>query len=239
MAKGDVERIVRTGLVFFLLSAATMVVPLAVYLDIVVLGQVISETGFTELCQEVLILASSLLFIVAAVRRPEQRGFLVLVAGCFAWMFFREMDYFLGLICRDFWQVPAGITALVSVGLAVRWRKTILPAMAEAAGSLSFVFIQCGMVMVVAFSRVFGTGTLWRRVMDAGMEWYAPPADVFRQAIDQAGVEWYVASFVKNIIQEGLELLGYVFILFGSILFYRQIMAVTESRSGHRAPSSR
>ena len=54
-------------------------------------------------------------------------------------------------------------------------------------------------MVVVVFSRVFATGSLWQIIMKDN----------------------YLVYY-KDVIQEGLETLGYSLILFGSIMFYLQ-----------------
>ena len=60
-----------------------------------------------------------------------------------------------------------------------------------------FAYITIGLMIVLLFSRIFGSGFVWREIM----------ADNY-------------ATVYKAIIQEGVELLGYTFIFYRSILFW-------------------
>ena len=63
----------------------------------------------------------------------------------------------------------------------------------------SFTCVAVGLLITILFSRLFGTGQLWQAVM----------GEDYR-------------SLYKSIIQEGLELLGYVLICFGWARIYRK-----------------
>jgi hypothetical protein len=63
-------------------------------------------------------------------------------------------------------------------------------------GSKSWIYVTIGLLIVLVLSRLFGSGWLiWNAVMGEG----------------------YRAEY-KAIIQEGLELFGYIFIFYGSWL---------------------
>ncbi|MCD8512245.1 MAG: hypothetical protein LRY63_01620 [Nitrincola sp.] len=118
-------------------------------------------------------------------------------------MLIRELDNIFDLIEHGFWKYPVTGVVLISFILAGIFRSTVLPAMAEASRSHPFAYILTGLAVVLFFSRVFGTGSLWAAVLDSGAGVVAP-------------------ALVKNAVQEGLELLGYLIILYGSVLFARQ-----------------
>lgn len=185
------------------MAFGTLYVPLAVYLDVVVFGHGMPEIGVTEISQAVLILASAILFMIQAVRLPDQRGLMVLVAGAFLWAWIRELDFLFDAIRSGFWKYPATLVVVAALLLAARSKKTILPSMVQASRSVPFAFIQSGLAILLFFSRVFGTRDFWAAVMANG-----------------AGVE--ATSLLKNSVQEGTELLGYILIFYGSVLFFRQ-----------------
>ena len=202
MMDARVVTIARTAADLTVLTAISFVAPLAAYLDVEVLHDGLTEISVTEISQSILLLLSTLLFCLEAKRRPYARGFLVLVAGFFACMFIREQDYFLDLILREGWLFLAVPTAVVSVGLAVVWRKSVLTPMAAFTRTRSCVFIVAGLVIVIVFSRIFGSGhILWAGIMGS----------------DYKGL-------YKTVIQEGLELFGYGFIFFGSLLLNQEVM---------------
>lgn len=199
--KGTMRDILRAGIGFALLAFGTLYVPLAVYLDVVVLGHGMPEIGVTEISQEILIFLSATLFVVAAIRERAQRGFLFLVAGAFYWAFVRELDFVFDQVSPGFWKIPATGVVVAAFLLALRWRETILPAMAGAIRSVPFAFIQAGLAILLFFSRVFGTGVFWEVIMEVGENRTPSP-------------------LLKNSVQEGTELLGYILIFYGSVLFH-------------------
>lgn len=80
--------------------------------------------------------------------------------------------------------------------------------MASATRSHAFVFIFLGLAIVLAFSRVFGTTALWQAVL----------ADVT------------MAKAVKNTVQEGLELLGYLLIFRGTLGYLQETGQAQEEK---------
>ncbi|UTW12739.1 hypothetical protein [Marinobacterium rhizophilum] len=183
---------------FVALVIAMLWVPLAVSLDTGLFNGEVSETSVTELSQEALLLSSSVLFWILSARRPFGRGFYTLVAGFFSCLFIREQDAAFDQISHGFWVYPALLVAILTLILAAFQRKTIMPAMAAATHSVPFTHILIGLAILLFFSRVLGTGSVWELVLPA-------PHD----------------SLAKNIVQEGLELLGYILIFYGTLLFRR------------------
>ena len=184
----------------FIVQAGLMVaVPAIVMIDTLVIGNGITEIAITEVTQEVLILASAILFGIGAWQRPKSRGFLVLVTGLFGCMFIRECDFIFNRIATGFWVYPAILLAAVALLISFCLRDTIASAMVDYVRKKFFAYITIGLLIVLVFSRIFGTGHLWKAVMSDNYDW-----------------------MYKTIIQEGLELLGYMLIFYGSVLFHFQ-----------------
>jgi len=182
-----------------LLAAATVAVPLIVYTDSIIIGNGVSEYSITEVMQDALILLSMILFWNEAWRCSQSRGFLMLVGGFFACMFIRELDFLFDMVHHGFWLYPALLTALVCMAYTMTCRKTVLGPMAAYADTKSGVYVYVGLLIVVLFSRIFGSGRLiWIDIMGSD----------------------YKGEY-KTIIQEGLELFGYVFVFYGSCLLPR------------------
>jgi hypothetical protein len=197
--ENDKIKILRSIAEFLFLTVLTVAVPLIVFVDSRILCDGVSELSITEITQEALILFSAILFWVEAWRRPQARGFLVLVGGFFACMFIRELDSLFDLIHPEFWVYPACLTTIISITYASNFRNTILSSMAAYTGAKSCIYISVGLLVVMVFSRLFGNGQLlWINIMGA----------------DYKGM-------YKTIIQEGLELFGYMFIFYGSCLLHR------------------
>lgn len=182
---------------FFLLALLALVPFIAVYLDIVVIGHRIGEVSVTEIAQEALLLLTVLVFLYSAWRQPASRGFLVLVAGFFAAAFIRELDGFLDEVWHGFWVWPAMLVSLTSISYAaIRCRDTVFQPMADFIDTKPYYFIVMGLIVLLVFSRTFGSGNmLWNDLLGS-----------------------YAFKF-KTVVQEGLELFGYLFIAYGAYNF--------------------
>jgi hypothetical protein len=180
-----------------MLVLALAAVPVVVLLDTTVLGTHMSEHSLTELLQGMLIGLSALAFGWSAARISSSRGYLALVAGLFGWMFLRENDAVFDMIVHGFWQVPATAVLLTGAGIAWLHRQRVLPAFLAHAETRQSTYVFVGIILLVVFSRLFGTGSLWQGVMG----------------------DAYHPTF-KSAIQEGLELMSYVLIAYGALASY-------------------
>lgn len=192
---------------FFAIIALLLVAPLALYLDLAVLKNDVGEISVTELTQEGFVLLSMLMFARAAKTTPSSRGFYLLVSGFFACILIRELDQFLDYIWHGFWQIPAAITAATCIGMAMtRYKDSVLEPMAAYTRSREYVFMVGGVLLLLVFSRVFGSGhLLWEHIMGDNYD--------------------YV---LKSALQEGLELLGYSWMTYGA---YRHCICAQRSTS--------
>ena len=180
----------------FALAILMLLIPLFMFLDITVLKNGMSELSITEFMQEFYIFVTALIFFSASAKHPESKGLFILIAGLFGAMFIREGDYYLDYIVHGFWQYPVMILFAFTGYSAYKHRKNIRLTIERYIDTKEFTFIIIGFLITIAFSRVFGTGKIWRPIMGDG----------------------YLHLY-KTAIQEGLELLGYTLIFYGSILF--------------------
>ncbi|HLV77211.1 MAG TPA: hypothetical protein VKY53_04715 [Marinobacter sp.] len=185
---------------FLLLGALVLMVPAVVYFDVAVLGNSVGEISATEIAQELLVLMTAAIFGYKAFREPRSRGFLVLVAGFFSVILIRELDSFLDAVVHGFWVWPATAAALSAIFMAkVPFKGTVLRPMADYVGTKPYYFMVIGLVTLLFFSRVFGSGNLlWGHLLG----------------------DAYTSGF-KAGLQEGLELLGYILIGYSAVLFSR------------------
>ena len=199
--QAELRRILAAAGEFLLVSFALMIVPLWLFVDMRIVGGSLGETSFTEVTQSVLLLSCVVLFGRRAITLPSQRGFLVLVSGFILCMLIREQDQLLDPISHGFWVIPALVAAGAAIGYALSpgRRETILPAMVRYIGTHSYYYMFFGLMMVLVFSRVFGSGAL---------VWEAAMGDQYNREI-------------KTVIQEGLELFGYVLMAFSAWFFFR------------------
>jgi len=179
---------------FILLALVVSIVPLTIYLDIQVLSDRLGESSLTEMTQAACLFVVTLLHAYTAWRDPVQRGFRILVSGFFLTMLIREHDYLFDLISHGWWKYPALAVTATSILLATRFRRGLFEAMAAFTQQRGYQPLMIGLVVVLVFSRIFGTGNLWQLVMQ----------------------EDYL-NLYKAMIQEGLELFGYLLILVGSL----------------------
>ncbi|MFN3409992.1 MAG: hypothetical protein ACK45B_13415 [Limisphaerales bacterium] len=159
----------------------------------------VGEASLTEISQAVLLLGATALCWLRAWQQPAARGFALLVGGFFACMLIRELDGWLDGVWHGFWLWPALLTAGASIaGAAFRCRDSIWPPMAAFIGTRSFYHISFGLLTLLVFSRIFGSGKLWAELM---------------------GTDY--GRLFKAALQEGLELYGYVFLFYGVCWFLR------------------
>jgi len=181
-----------------LLALCMLAVPVAIVIDVLVFDHGVKEISVTEFSQSGLLFLSAVFVGQAAWRQSESRGFLVLVTGLFAAMLIREADKFLDLIAQGFWVYPAIVVTIAAVAISIPYRAAIIPSMVKFSFTRPFAYLVIGLLLVILFSRAFGTGWFWSKVMGEDYQ-----------------------RLYKTIIQEGLELLGYILIFFGSFLTYR------------------
>ena len=180
-----------------LMTLVGITVPAIVYLDMLVIFEMMSERSLTEGSQLVLLALTATLFAFGAARLPQARGYLVAMATLVTVMCIRESDGLLDKISQGFWVYPALLVALGG-GLMI-WlnRRTISAGFMQHYASRYGMLVLMGFFVLIVFSRSFGSGDLWRAIM---AENYTPQ--------------------IKGAIQEGLELLGYAIVAIGTVGSY-------------------
>lgn len=173
-----------------------ILVPSVVALDVIYFGTAVDESSATEHVQEALILMSSLIYAWAAYKRPKNRGALILIAGLFGCMFIREHDVVFDRIQHGAWVYPAWTLAIFSMWLASRYKHTIRPTVLRFRKQAFFAYLSLGFFILIGFSRIFGTGSLWDEV-----------------------VPGFTDGRIKTAVQEGLELLGYTLIFYSAVVY--------------------
>lgn len=182
---------------FLALTILMLLIPFFISVDITILKNGLSETSITELMQEFFIFISAIIFYKVSSREVESKGLFILISGLFIIMFIREADYYLDTIFHGFWKVPALIILITTLYYALKNKSTILQPLLTYSQTKKFTYIFIGFLIIIIFSRVFGTGSLWSNIM---------------------GDDYH--HLYKTVIQEGLELFGYSFVFYGSMLFY-------------------
>ncbi len=153
------------------------------------------ETSPTELIQTLLLAVTSGLFFLEAFRRAQLRHALVLVGGFFGCMLIREQDHFLDFIQHGCWVYPALALAGGCIIYACTNIRSALSGLERFVRWKHFPMLLIGLVIVLAYSRLFGMGALWRLMMGDSFVYTA-----------------------KSAMEESSELLGYLFIFVSAVL---------------------
>jgi len=182
---------------FFILLLLVLIPILTIFIDLVILENNVREISLTEITQELFLFITLLIYWYGAWKKEQIRGFLVLVAGFFTTLFIRELDVFFDTISHGFWIYVAITIAVTSIFYAYFFAKgTNLKSFFNFLDTKTYFLLLLGMIILMIFSRIFGSGNLlWSYLL--------PEEYLF---------------IVKTALQEGLELLGYSFILYGSVL---------------------
>jgi len=154
-----------------------------------------TETGPTELFQSAALAMSSGLFFLEAKRKPSLSGALVLVGGFIGCMCIREQDYYLDFIHHGCWVWPAVALALGCIGFACTRLRATIAGLERFVRWKYFPFLLIGLVIALAYSRLFGMRVLWEMLLGENFIYSA-----------------------KCAMEESSELLGYLFILVSGIL---------------------
>lgn len=181
---------------FILISLLSAGVITIINIDYFFLENNLSEQSLTEVFQQLLLLASVAIFSWSAYKEEESRTFFILVAGFFGCMFLRELDYYFDMIVHGFWFYPTILLAISVIIYSIKNDEFLLSSVRSFSQSKAYFNILIGLVIIMIFSRLFGSGTLWKEVMNEDYH-----------------------HIYKTIIQEGLELFGYLFLFIGS--FYQ------------------
>ena len=154
-----------------------------------------AEVSPTEFLQTGALIASTALFFREALRRPDMSRALVLVGGFIGCMLIREQDYFLDPICHGCWKWPALALAGSCILYALRRPAEAVAQLARFVRWRWFPVLLTGLVIVLAYSRLFGMGLVWRGMLSTEC--------------------WHLA---KTAMEESAELLGYLLVTFSAVL---------------------
>ena len=155
---------------------------------------------FTELFQQLLLLATVVIFIWSATKVKESRTLFILVSGFFGCMFLRELDYYFDIIAHGFWFYPTILLASSVVIYSMKHTTYLISSARSFSQTNAYFNILVGLVIILVFSRLFGSGLLWKTIMNDDYH-----------------------HLYKHVIQEGLELFGYMFLFIGSFHQFRSV----------------
>lgn len=179
-------------IIFF--SLAVMVAVLCLHVDVNILKDGLSETSFTEVAQESILLIIVVIHLVRARKDSAMRQCNVLIAGFFLAMLIRELDAVFDLIRHGSWVWFALLVSVASIVYAVRNPARIARQLIAYASTPSYGVMVSGLLAILIFSRLFGMSMLWHSILQEGY-----------------------ARIVKNMVEEGVELFGYILCLGASV----------------------
>lgn len=192
--------------IFAALFLILMVAP--IYIDVAWMNDALHETSLTETTQEALLAIVAVLFFAAAYQRPEQRGALTLIGGFYSCMLIRELDFLFDIIHHGSWVWFSLAVTAGCLAVAIRSPKRTLQGLANLLQNRSWPVMASGFLVVLVFSRLFGTHYLWEHMMMDGYN-----------------------RVVKNMAEEGTELLGYSLCTLASVRYLWQTRPVTAAVS--------
>lgn len=168
-------------------------------------GGKFSENSYTEWAQVgILALVNLVIFWTGRISKSH-RVIIAGLQGFFLMSLIREFDYYLDTFVFDgAWQLFAFSVLAATIVVLFKRREEILFA-SKVFNTSAFGLISSGVLITFVFSRLYGRTTFWQAVME----------------------EQYFRS-VKNVSEEGIELLGYSIILIGCIELFRILINPEE-----------
>lgn len=198
--KANTKFVLKEFLRFVIYGIITILLLLLVFgvthLDFVQNGN-IPENAITEILQEILIFISAGIFAYLAYK--ENTKGLWLVAGFLSCMFIRELDILFDMIFHGAWKYIAIPLAVFFIILALQSGiQPVIDDMACFMKKKSYPFLVISLLLLLLFvSRIFGSIHLVELVSPKNCQ-YA----------------------MKNFMEEGLELFGYLLLFIISCFYY-------------------
>ncbi|MBU5378901.1 hypothetical protein [Pantoea septica] len=171
---------------FLFATLFLMLMMSSIYIDVNWMNDAMHETSITETLQEVMLASVAAMFFWSAHRRPDQRGALILIGGFYSCMLIRELDFVFDVVEHGSRVWFALATAAACLAMALRSPRSTLDGLVAFVTDRCWLMTVSGMLIVLVFSRLFGMHQLWQHLMLDGYN-----------------------RVVKNIAEEGTELLGY------------------------------
>lgn len=205
--------IIRNELLIFLVNAAFISLMIGlVYVDVVWMNDGLHENSFTEVAQEVMLAGIMLLCFYRAATFPQLRGSLTLIGGFYGCMLIREMDFLFDELHHGSWVWFALAMTFSCLLVALRRPTRTIEGLSALLQHRAWPMMAAGLLTILVFSRLFGMNVLWRHLM---------PGDYHH--------------VVKNMAEEGSELMGYSLCLLSSLrylLFFprRAVVLATETQ---------
>jgi hypothetical protein len=154
------------------------------------------ESSWTEWTQTALLGTTLALALYSSVFMSALQSTAILLVGLSAASLIREQDYLLDHVHPLAWESLVVLVTLPVLLLSWQRRERLTAELRVYTGTYAFGILVAALITTYVFSRLFGTGAFWREVMG---EAYVP--------------------IVKTVVQEGLELYGYLLFAVATIEF--------------------
>lgn len=175
-----------------------------------------SEYSLTELLQSLFVLVSAFLFLYAFYLKQNLKPISLSLFALMLMMFVRESDIYLDEFVFDgAWQTIVSFIILFMGTYLWKRRASISQAAIHFSQLSSNGLLICGLVVTLVFSRLMGRGSFWQSVL---------------------GDDYVYLRRVKNIVEEGTELLGYSLILFAAMEL--TLYCLAQRKDQRKAPLS-
>lgn len=192
----------------FLLQSVFLAVLLGlIFIDVHWLHNFVYETSLTEIAQESMLAVISSSFFIAARRQAAYRPAWALIGGFFLCMLIREMDFAFDLLWHGAWVWFALAVTLVCLAFGVRHRAAALRGLVHFVSHPNYGMMCAGLLCILVFSRLFGMHVLWQELMLDGYN-----------------------RVVKNMVEEGCELVGYGFCLMATLGYMKGAIATDPDK---------
>lgn len=197
--------LIKPALQFIVSSLFGLIAVLCVFIDINVFHNNLSEISVTEIVQESVLFAIVAIHLWLARSTTQQRQCNILIAGFFMSMLIRELDGLFDLISHGCWVWFALSAALIAIICVIPQRANIIDQLAGYAKKPCWGIMMSGLIFVLVFSRLFGMGSLWHHILQDGY-----------------------LRLVKNMVEEGCELFGYLLCLMATLSWVSEKNANTQ-----------
>jgi len=188
--------LLKPALQFIITSVFALIAVLCLFVDVNVLHNGLSEISVTEIVQESVLLTIVVIHLWLARKNAELRQCNILIAGFFMTMLIRELDALFDLISHGSWVWFALTAALVAIISVAPQRANIIGQLTRYTQMNSWTMMMAGLIFVLVFSRLFGMSSLWHHILQGSY-----------------------LRIVKNMVEEGSELFGYLLCLMATLTY--------------------
>ncbi|WP_375750105.1 hypothetical protein [Vibrio sp. HN007] len=172
---------------------------LTLYLDVIYFHNPLGETSLTEISEQLLLLSISIRFFIHSRSELNRQGSktcnhsFILAGAFFLVLLMRELDHWFDFISHGAWVYPALTVAFLGIYNFFKHKSVSFYQLNELLRHRYAPVLTLGVIFLLVLSRIAGMSAFWHEVMGE---------DYVRQ--------------VKNIVEEGSELLAYYIIAVGA-----------------------